>query len=167
MWKKRFKCHFAVIYNNASASVDQIEMICWFRRREEESLPALILHLITKASFCVHFFTLISTPCLCQLDRIYDTALISMECWGLTGVTGRTWLIVWLFTPPITQLYMRVLAPIQTEADENLPSLRQMAPTLPAAITARAMNPISHVTFSSSSMEAYWNCPIIGSNHRT
>lgn len=98
--KKRFKCHCAVIiYNNASAPVEQIGMIGWFRRKGGRggSLQALIRHLITKAS--VHFFTLISTPCHCQLHRIYYTALISMEFRGLTGVTGQTWLIVWLFTP--------------------------------------------------------------------
>lgn len=152
LWKKGFKCHCAVIiYSNASASVDQIGMICWFSSGEK-SLQVLILHLITKAS--VHFFSLIRTPCLGLLDRIYYTALINMEFWGLTGVTGQTRLIVWLFTLPITQLCMKVLASLQTETDEFLTSLRQMVPSLPAAITERAMNPISHITFLSSSMGA-------------
>lgn len=49
---------------------------------------------------------------------------------------------------------MRVLAPVQTETDEIPPSLRQMALTLPAAITAGAINPISHLTFFSRSVDA-------------
>lgn len=40
---------------------------------------------------------------------------------------------------------MRVLASIQTETDEILTPLRQMAPTQPAAITGGAMTPISHL----------------------
>lgn len=129
-----------------------------------KSLQAFILHLITTGS--VHFVTLISTPCFCLLHRNYYTDLITAKFWGLTGVTGQTPLIVWLFTPthPPSQSVSCIWGcwpPSKRETDEILTSLRQMALTLPAAIGARAMNPISLPPFLSSSVGARENCLII------
>lgn len=129
-----------------------------------KSLQAFILHLITTGS--VHFVTLISTPCFCLLHRNYYTDLITAKFWGLTGVTGQTPLIVWLFTPthPPSQSVSCIWGcwpPSKHETDEILTSLRQMALTLPAAIVARAMNPISLSPFLCSSVGARENCLII------